>query len=171
MNDDTYITEINTLEDACELFRLIKKDLDIELKLFAEHLALALCPKLYYNAGYAIFKKNTLRNLTQATAYFTNKMDEPETRNSFAVFYNETMPKGHHVGFFSILDWEVDEIMNMNIPVEIIGRTPRAKELYPKITIGELKQHLLDTVRKYKQFEVELKKKEIKDAVLGYEGN
>lgn len=171
MNDDTYITEINTLEDAGKLFKLIKKDLDIELEMVHEEWSLSLCSKLYYNAGYAIFKKNTLRSLTEAAAYFTNRMDELETRNSFAVFFNETMSEGHRIGFFSILDWEVDEIMNMNIPVEMIGRTPRAKELYPKMTIGELKQHLLDTVRKYKQFEVELKKKEIKDAVLGYEGN
>lgn len=171
MNDDTYITEINTLEDAGKLFKLIKKDLDIELEMVHEEWISPLCPKLYYSAGYAIFKKNTLRNLTEAAAYFTNRMNEPETRNSFAVFFNETMSEGHRIGFFSILDWEVDEIMNITIQPELIEITPRLKELYPKITIGELKQHLLDTVRKYKQFEVELKKKEIKDAVLGYEVN
>ena len=177
MNDDTYITEINTLEDADELFRLVKKDLTLNLVLSIDrnidrsYLPNAVCPKLYYGAGYATFKKNTLRNLTQAAVYFTNRMDISETRNSFSIFFNETMPEGHRIGFFSILDWEVDEIMNITTTPELIGRTPRPVELYPKMTIGELKQHLLDTVRKYKQFEVELKKKEIKDAVLGYEGN
>ncbi len=175
MNDDAYITEINTLEDACKLFMLIQKDLTLNLVLFMDSnidrnsLPNAGCPKLYYGAGYAIFKSNTLRSLTEAAAYFANRTYIPETRNSFAIFFNETMPEGYHIGFFSILDWKVDEIMNMNIPVEMIGRTPRPKELYPKMTIGALKQHLLDTVRKYKQFEVELKKKEIKNAVLDYE--
>ena len=71
----------------------------------------------------------------------------------------------------TLIQKKIDEIINIPIPSLFRGRTPRPKELYPKITIGTLKQHLLDTVRKYKQFEVELKKKEIKDAVLGYEGN
>ena len=171
MNDDTYITEINTLEDARILFKLIQKDLDVKLVFMNGLIHEPLCPKLYYSAGYAIFKKDTLGRLMQAARYFTNRMDEPETRNAFSIFFNETMLEGHRIGFFSILDWKVDEIMNITTPPELIGRTPRPKELYPKITIGTLKQHLLDTVRKYKQFEVELKKKDIKDAVLGYEGN
>ena len=170
MNDDTYITEINTAGDAFKMMNLIL-DSNLGIPISADYMGY---PRIDYHYHYTFSFFNLLSDISYACG-FGRKCHDPYTlnhaRNAFSIFFNETMPEGHRVGFFSILDWEVDEIMNITTPPELIGRTPRPKELYPKITIGTLKQHLLDTVRKYKQFEVELKKKEIKDAVLGYEGN